>query len=69
MKFKVKEPDEIITFIDKWYDRYIRLWCIQCKNKDGDQIGPAFYSNKKGAEIEYKRLLNEIMIDFLKIKN
>lgn len=62
MKFnlpKYKPIDEKIVFIDKWYDRHIKMWCIQLKNKSGDQIGDAIYSDKKGIEIEYKKLKKE----------
>ena len=62
MKIKGYEPNEqnnTITKIDKWYDRHARMWCIQCKNSEGDQVGDAFYSDKKGAQIEYDRLMRE----------
>lgn len=55
----IEPMDETIIFIDKWYDKHTKLWVIQCKNKDGDQIGSACYLDKKGAKIEYKRLLKE----------
>jgi hypothetical protein len=58
------EPfDEKIVSIDKWYDRHTKLWIIQCLNKDGYQVGNAFYSPRKGAEIEYKRLKKEYNIE------
>jgi hypothetical protein len=58
LKFKINNVslDDSIIQIDKWYDRHTKLWVIQCKNKDGYQIGDAFYSQRKGAEIEYERL-------------
>lgn len=63
MEFKInydhKEPDNTITQIDKWYDKHIKLWCVQCKNSEGDQIGDALYNNKKGIEIEYNELLEK----------
>lgn len=61
MKFNLeyKEVDDKIASIDKWYDKHTRLWIVQCKNKDGDQVGEAFYGSKKSSEIEYKRLKKE----------
>jgi hypothetical protein len=57
------EPDDKVVLIDKWYDRHIKMWCIQKKNKAGDQIGESFYSDKKGAEIEYIRLKKEFELE------
>lgn len=57
--YKPKHPNDTITQVDKWYDRHIKMWCIQCKNSEGDQIGEAFYSDKKGIETEYGRLIEE----------
>ena len=48
-----------VVFIDMWYDKYTRLWVIQKKDKNGNQIGEAFYGVKMCAEIEYKRLLEK----------
>ena len=57
--YEPKQLNNTITQIDKWYDKHIKLWCIQCKNSDGDQIGEAIYSDKTGAKIEYNRLIKE----------
>ena len=56
---KTESENNTITLIDKWYDRHTKMWVIQCKNSSGSQIGEAFYSNRKGADIEYNRLIKE----------
>lgn len=61
--YEPKEPNNTITQIDKWYDRHERMWCILCKNSEGDQIGDAIYSDKKGIQIEYNRLIKEYNLE------
>jgi hypothetical protein len=66
MKFELpnlESEDNKIVFIDKWYDKHTKLWVIQCKNNNGDQIGNAFYAPRKSAEIEYNRLKKEYKIE------
>ena len=35
------------TKVDVWYNRSIRLWTIQHKDKDGNQIGDAEYESTR----------------------
>lgn len=39
-------------FFDLWYDRQTRLWVLQLKDADGNQIGPAYGG---GAEYTHAR--------------
>ena len=52
--------DSNVTQIDAWYDRHTRLWCIQLKNKDGDQIGDAVWCyGKTDKDMTVKQLRDE----------
>ena len=49
--FDINQIDKTIVKIDCWYDRHQRIWVIQRKNSEGDQIDNAIYAfNKKDAK-------------------
>lgn len=55
--YEPKEENTVVDFIDYYYDPHIRLWTIQLRNSDGDQIGEAIYRyGKKDALKEVKDL-------------
>jgi hypothetical protein len=39
--------DDVAT-IEYWYDRFLRLWTILMKDRDGNQIGYAEYEPRIG---------------------
>ena len=51
--------DEKIAYIDCWYDRHTRLWVLQKMNKEGFQIGDAYYIYGKKEAQEYKKQLEQ----------
>jgi ppGpp synthetase/RelA/SpoT-type nucleotidyltranferase len=57
------DSDEDVSDIDIWYDRHIRLWTIQYKNKNGDQIGVAEYSVRKPSKDEALKMRNPFLAD------
>lgn len=42
------------TWVDMWWDKHVRLWCVQCKDDRGNQIGQAAYWPKSTALYEKK---------------
>lgn len=53
------EFDEKIAYIDCWYDKHTKLWVLQKMNKDGYQIGDAYYIYGKKTAMEYKKQLEQ----------
>lgn len=44
---------EVLIWLDTWYDRHVRSWCIQAKDERGDQIDSTYvYSKPEAKDIE-----------------
>jgi len=46
------EFDETIALVEVWYDHESKIWTIQFKNANGDQIGAADYAHMKSQAIK-----------------
>lgn len=58
-----EEFDTKVVTIDAWWDRFSRNWVIQLKNKDGFQVGDAFFAgNRKDKDACVKTLKEEYNI-------
>lgn len=53
-KHEVPEGFEVPTHIDMWYDRSLKLWTLQVKDKYDNQIGDASYITGKRNALKTK---------------
>ena len=49
--------EEVPSYIDMWYDKHLKLWTLQVKDKYNNQIGKSEYvTGKKNALKEKEEL-------------
>jgi hypothetical protein len=47
------------SWVDVWYDRHVRSWCIQVKDDEGNQVeneSTYVYSKEEAKEIERRNI-------------
>ncbi len=56
-----EEKSNIISNIDMWYDRHERMWVLQKKNNNGDQLEEAIYVKDKNIAMNTKKELEKLI--------